>query len=140
MRVRAGIAGIGIIPYLLDGDDAIKARVAGLVHLTHPARANGREDFVRTESFACGKRHLLDLRQFTDQELDCARMTHTEVIHSGEGRRTQESGDVLLKAARRCLTIYIISNCSASDAQLHSPTRKAYNRPAICAHRCPRTS
>ena len=29
-----------------DGDDAVQARVAGAVHLAHPARANGGEDFV----------------------------------------------------------------------------------------------
>src|SRR5260370_599066 len=30
----------------LDGDDAVQPRVAGAVHLTHPARANAGEDFV----------------------------------------------------------------------------------------------
>ena len=38
----------------LDRDDAIQARVVGFVHLTHAARADGREDFVRAEFVAWG--------------------------------------------------------------------------------------
>jgi hypothetical protein len=38
----------------LDGDGAVEPCVAGLVHLTHAAGANGREDFVRPE-FVAGR-------------------------------------------------------------------------------------
>ena len=44
----------------LDRDDAIEARVAGLVHLAHAARADGRKDFVRAEFFAGRERHVRD--------------------------------------------------------------------------------
>jgi hypothetical protein len=42
----------------LDRDDAIEARVEGAVHVAHTPRADRREDFVRTESFAWLERHL----------------------------------------------------------------------------------
>ena len=38
----------------LDGDDAAQARVASLVHLTHAARADGRDGLVRAEALAYG--------------------------------------------------------------------------------------
>jgi hypothetical protein len=38
-------------------DDAIQARVAGFVHLTHAACSNRREDFIRTKFDANGERH-----------------------------------------------------------------------------------
>ena len=41
----------------LDGDGAVQAGVAGFVHLTHAARANGREDLVGAERGAGCKRH-----------------------------------------------------------------------------------
>src|SRR6266567_3167981 len=34
----------------LDGDNAVEARVARLVHFPHSAGANGREDFVGAET------------------------------------------------------------------------------------------
>ena len=43
-----------------DGDIAAKARVVGAIHLAHPARADGREDLVRAEFVAGGKRHRRD--------------------------------------------------------------------------------
>jgi hypothetical protein len=33
----------------LDGDDALEARVAGFVHLSHSARTDGGENFIRSE-------------------------------------------------------------------------------------------
>ena len=45
----------------LDGDDSIEARIAGFVHLAHPARTDGGEDFVRTEFCAGGEHHLFNL-------------------------------------------------------------------------------
>ena len=42
----------------LDGHGAVESRVAGAVDLSHPARANGRLDFVWTEACAGGQRHL----------------------------------------------------------------------------------
>src|SRR5579863_93655 len=42
----------------LNGDDAIEARVAGAIHLAHPARTDGGKDFVRPEASAGGQRHL----------------------------------------------------------------------------------
>ena len=41
----------------LDRDGAIETRVARLVDLAHPARAERRHDFVRTESRTGGERH-----------------------------------------------------------------------------------
>ena len=35
-----------------DGDSAIEARIVGLVDVTHPALANGREDFAGPEFFS----------------------------------------------------------------------------------------
>ena len=40
-----------------DRHDAIQARVVGLVHLSHAARADWRKDFVGAEFVACGERH-----------------------------------------------------------------------------------
>ena len=41
----------------LDGDGAVQAGVAGFVHLTHPARADGREDLVWAERGAGSEGH-----------------------------------------------------------------------------------
>ena len=41
----------------LDRDDAIEPRIPRFVDLTHPARADGDEDFVGTEASA--RRHFL---------------------------------------------------------------------------------
>jgi hypothetical protein len=41
----------------LDGDGPVEPRVAGLVDFAHAARANGAEDFVRTEACASGQGH-----------------------------------------------------------------------------------
>ena len=41
----------------LDGDRAIEPDVARAVDLAHAARADGAEDFVRTEARADGQRH-----------------------------------------------------------------------------------
>ena len=42
----------------LDGHRPIQPRIARLVHLAHPARADERQDFVRAESDASGEPHL----------------------------------------------------------------------------------
>ena len=39
---------------------AMQPRVPGTVHLSHPALADGRKDFVRAELVACRERHLSD--------------------------------------------------------------------------------
>ena len=44
---------------------------------------------------------------------------HTEAIHLGWGLRIQGSGDVWLKAARGCLTIYIIGSAVGPPVDLH---------------------
>ena len=49
----------------LDGDDAIKARVAGLIHFAHPAGAERGKDFVRAEFVAGRERHVRDSSQCT---------------------------------------------------------------------------
>src|ERR1700680_1340059 len=43
----------------LDGDHAVQARIAGLPHLAHATHAERRNDFVRTELLAWGKRHYV---------------------------------------------------------------------------------
>jgi hypothetical protein len=43
---------------------AVKAGVCCSVHLSHPARAYKREDFVRSEPGSSGKRHI-NLSDFT---------------------------------------------------------------------------
>jgi hypothetical protein len=48
-----------------DGDDAIKACVASLVHLTHATRADRRNNFERAESVAGLKRHISESAQFS---------------------------------------------------------------------------
>jgi hypothetical protein len=40
-----------------DRHDAIEARVLGFVHLSHPARTERCDNFIRAESGAGGKRH-----------------------------------------------------------------------------------
>ena len=41
----------------LDGDSTIQPRVAGFVHLAHPTRADGRENFVGSEAGSRSQRH-----------------------------------------------------------------------------------
>ena len=41
----------------LDGDDAIQSRVASLIDLSHPARAQGRSDLVRTQPGSGSQSH-----------------------------------------------------------------------------------
>ena len=41
----------------LNGDEAIQTQIPGLVHLAHSARADGGDDFVRTESSASAEQH-----------------------------------------------------------------------------------
>ena len=43
-----------------DGDGAVEAGVIGLVNVTHPSRADGREDFIGAEFVAGRERHLID--------------------------------------------------------------------------------
>src|SRR5450755_2680557 len=52
----------------LDGDDAVEARVARLVDLSHASRANRREDFVRTKFVAWLKRHRVSRAKFSRSE------------------------------------------------------------------------
>ena len=40
-----------------NGYVAMEPRVLRRIHLTHAAAPDGREDLVRAESLACGKRH-----------------------------------------------------------------------------------
>src|SRR5215469_7138275 len=42
----------------LDGDRALQARIACAIHLTHPARAQRRADFVRHQFCTRAKAHL----------------------------------------------------------------------------------
>jgi hypothetical protein len=42
----------------LDRDSAAQPRILRPEDLAHATRADGREDFVRTESFAGSERHL----------------------------------------------------------------------------------
>jgi hypothetical protein len=42
-----------------DGDGAVEASVLGTINLSHTARTEGRENFVRAEFGAGDKRHLL---------------------------------------------------------------------------------
>ena len=44
----------------LDGYVAPHARIARPVHLSHTARANRRQDLIRAEFVANGKRHMRD--------------------------------------------------------------------------------
>src|SRR5580658_5553445 len=48
-----------------DRDVAIQPRVSGAIHLSHAASAEGRKDFVGTESVARRERHLNDAAKFT---------------------------------------------------------------------------
>jgi hypothetical protein len=41
----------------VDGNDAVQARVAGAVHLAHPASANGKEDFLGAQALAGADSH-----------------------------------------------------------------------------------
>ncbi len=41
----------------LDGDDALEASIAGLIHFSHPARTDGGEDFIGSEFGARRERH-----------------------------------------------------------------------------------
>ena len=43
--------------HALDGDDAIQPRVPRLPHLSHPARANAREDLIRTDAISLRQGH-----------------------------------------------------------------------------------
>ena len=52
----------------LDGDLAAHARIARAIHLSHAARANGREDLIRAEFVACRKRHMRDAAEFIQSE------------------------------------------------------------------------
>jgi hypothetical protein len=54
-----------------DSDVAIEARVAGLVDLAHPTRADGREDFVRAESCAWRKGHARGSAKFNPSRSGC---------------------------------------------------------------------
>jgi len=40
-----------------DGDVAVEARIARAIHLAHAARADGREDLVRTQVSSGSQRH-----------------------------------------------------------------------------------
>ena len=50
----------------LQRDNSIQPRVAGLIHLAHPARANRREDLVRAEFVASSKGHTRTLLSLAD--------------------------------------------------------------------------
>ena len=41
----------------LDGDITSKAGVPGTIHFSHPARSEGREDFIGAEAASSNKSH-----------------------------------------------------------------------------------
>ena len=47
-----------------DGDGAVEPRVEGFVHFPHPARAEGREDFIRAEAVSGREWHMSDSAKF----------------------------------------------------------------------------
>lgn len=64
------IAGVAIKAFAepfggkLDGVVAPKPRITGTIHLAHASGTNLRQDFVRTELVAGGKRHVFESVQF----------------------------------------------------------------------------
>ena len=56
-RQPIGIAGEGVRQDF-QRDVAVQLRVPRAIHLAHAAGPDGAEDFVRTESHACGQRHF----------------------------------------------------------------------------------
>src|SRR5580658_11110072 len=55
------LPGLGIVREMtwqdLDRDRAVQASVLRSIHLSHPARADGREDLIRAEASSGGKGH-----------------------------------------------------------------------------------
>src|SRR6516165_864440 len=56
-----------------DRDGAIKPRVAGLVHLAHPASADGREDLVGAE-FVASVQHWMSTLGLHQPWKECSRL------------------------------------------------------------------
>jgi len=57
-RARFPVEALGVgSRELFDGDDAAEPRVPRFPHLAHPARTDGRADFVGTEESAGLQRH-----------------------------------------------------------------------------------
>ena len=61
-----------------DGDVAIQTRVAGAIHFAHAARADGREDLVRTE-FIAGESAYAVRAEFSRLRADRERLTTASV-------------------------------------------------------------
>ena len=62
-------------------DDAIEARIAGAVHLAHPARANRAGNFVRAEFCAGGEHHLFSFAaQFRTMDMGSTSVCFTSVL------------------------------------------------------------
>jgi hypothetical protein len=57
------VAGL-VVRKNLDRHQTVEPRIAGLEYLAHAAGADGRKDFVRSESVAGRKRHLRESVQF----------------------------------------------------------------------------
>jgi len=55
-----------------DGDFPAQAGIQRLVHLTHPARAERRDDFIRAQFVACGKRHMRSTAKFSRSRSELA--------------------------------------------------------------------
>ena len=64
----------------LDGDDAVEARVARLVDLSHAPGPDGRKDLIRAEFVAWLERHTSDLLSVRGREGVSARMTAHPVV------------------------------------------------------------
>src|SRR5215469_6381542 len=57
----------------LQRDDAVQARIAGLVNLAHPARADGREDLVGAE-FVASVQHWMSPLALHQPWRECSRL------------------------------------------------------------------
>ena len=57
-------------PETLIATSRFKRGISGTIHLSHPARADGREDFIWTEFVACRKRHLSIELSLADHRAD----------------------------------------------------------------------
>src|SRR6202044_2371150 len=65
-----------------DGHVAAEPRVARFPHFSHTTRADGREDLIRAEFVAHGKRHMQDSAQFTRSEKSRSRIHGTSPAES----------------------------------------------------------
>src|SRR6266498_3512917 len=79
----ASLSAFGQMPRQdFDRDRAFKTRVSRLVHLPHPARAERRQDLVRTETHPCSDHQCLApavqlTTSVTDLSFSCAAIVST---------------------------------------------------------------